>query len=71
MPKYCRIQNQVNNPQKHHGKKWNDRTWKIYFKNQGCSMLMFDKLNGTNAILRCKTLKKLYSGWKGQFIVTK
>lgn len=37
----------------------------------GNSMLLFDGLNGTNAILRRNTLKRLFSDWKGHFIVTK
>lgn len=65
------IQNQVNLPQKQHGKKWADRKWKIYFKKNGNSMLLFDNLNGTNAVLRRNTLKRLFSDWKGHFIITK
>lgn len=51
--------------------KWNEHKWKIYFKKNGNSMLLFDGLNGTNAILRRNTLKRLFSDWKGHFIITK
>lgn len=66
-----RTQNQVNLPQKQRGKKWNERKWKIFFKKNGNSMLLFDGLDGTNAIIRRNTLKRLFSDWKGHFIVTK
>lgn len=66
-----RTQNQVNLPQKQHSKKWNERKWKIFFKKNGNSMLLFDGLDGTNAIIRRNTLKRLFSDWKGHFIVTK
>lgn len=62
------IQNQTNPPKK---SKWNEREWKVYFKSHGNSMLLFDHLTGTNAIIRAKALGRLYNNWKGKFIVTK
>lgn len=64
------LQNQVNNPEKKKSK-WDDNRWKIYFKFNGASMLMFDHLTGVNAIIRTKALKRLYNDWKGHFIITK
>lgn len=63
------IQNQVNRPEKKN--KWDDNRWKIYFKSHGASMLMFDHLTGTNAVIRAKSLKRLYNDWKGNFIITR
>ncbi len=63
------MQNQVNNPQKK--SKWNEKCWKIYFKHDGCSMKLFDNLDGTNALIRAKALNRLYDNWCGKFIVTK
>ena len=72
MPKNsCKVQNQVNLPNSQHGKSWSERKWKVYFKKDGNSMLLFDKLDGTNARIRCNTLKRIYSDWRGYFIVTK
>nr|DAJ12599.1 MAG TPA: hypothetical protein [Bacteriophage sp.] len=34
-------------------------------------MLLFDNLTGVNAMIRVKTLSRLYNAWKGKFIVTK
>lgn len=62
------LQNQVNPPNK---SKWNEKCWKVYFKHDGCSMLLFDNLTGVNAMIRVKTLSRLYNAWKGKFIVTK
>lgn len=62
------LQNQVNPPKK---SKWKDQCWKVYFKHDGCSMLLFDNLTGVNAMIRAKTLSRLYNSWKGKFIVTK
>ena len=42
---------------------------KIIFKNcSGSSMILFRDLDVVNASLRVKTLKRIYSDWKGQFI---
>ena len=62
------LQNQVKRPEK---SKWNEKCWKGYFKRDGCSMLLFDNLTGVNAMIRVKTLSRLYNSWKGKFIVTK
>lgn len=64
-----KFQNQVNKPEKK--SKWGENRWKIYFKSHGASMLLFDKLTCTNAVIRAKALKRLYSDWKGTFIITK
>lgn len=75
MSKQNGIQNQVNLPRNGQAKrkgKWNDRPgWKIFFKKNGNSMLLFSGLTGYNAILRRNTLKRIYSDWKGHFIITK
>lgn len=43
---------------------------KIIFKNRsGSSMILFRDLDVVNASLRVKTLKRIYSDWKGQFII--
>lgn len=55
----------------YHTKGGHDTNWCIYFKHHGCSMLIFEGLTQTNAILRTKSLKRSYQGWKGDFIVTK
>ena len=63
------MQNQVNIPQKK--SKRNEKCWKVYFQHDGCSMKLFDNLDGTNALIRAKVLRRLYDNWHGKFIVTK
>lgn len=48
-----------------------DGFWKIYFKHDGCSMLLFEKLDIVNAKVRVNALKNIYNNWKGQFIITR
>ena len=63
-------QNQVNPPRKQ--TRWgNNSGWKIYFKKDGSSMLLFKNLSHSNAFVRCNTLKRIYSDWNGRFIVTR
>lgn len=45
--------------------------YKLYFKKNGCSILLFDKLLCHQALRRKRILKNMYNDWKGQFIVTK
>lgn len=45
--------------------------YKVYFKHDGCSMLIFDKLSWYAAMRRKEVLQKVYTDWKGHFIVTK
>lgn len=62
--------NQVNPPRKQ--KRWgNNSGWKIYFKKDGASMLLFKNLSHAHAFVRCNTLKRIYSDWNGRFIVTR
>lgn len=43
---------------------------KIVFKNRsGASMVLFKDLDPTNASIRVQTLKRIYSDWRGQFII--
>lgn len=44
---------------------------KIYFKHDGCSMLLFHGLSATNASLRVNELKRIFNDWCGHFIITK
>lgn len=63
-------QNQVNPPRKQ--TRWGNNTgWKIYFKKDGNSMLLFKNLTRATAFVRCNTLKRIYNDWNGRFIVTK
>lgn len=48
-----------------------DKTWKVYFKKGYSSMLLFKDLTCYDAYARVNVLKKLFSNWHGQFIVTK
>lgn len=43
----------------------------VYFKHDGCTMLLFTELSMVNALIRKSALKKMYSDWCGHFIVTK
>lgn len=44
---------------------------KVYFKHDGCSMLLFHDLSETNASLRVAELRKLFNDWDGHFIITR
>ena len=45
---------------------------KIYFKNRsGSSMIIFKDLTPYNAAQRVKALKRIYTDWKGSFIITR
>lgn len=44
---------------------------KIYYKHDGCSMLLFTGLSKTNASLRVSELKRVFNDWCGHFIITK
>lgn len=45
--------------------------YKIYFKHDGCSMLLFSNLLAHQAIQRANILRRLYNDWRGKFIITK
>lgn len=48
------------------------KEYTIYFKHDGCSMRLFkDKMTFYTASNRKRTLEKIYSDWKGSFIITK
>lgn len=42
---------------------------KIIFKRKGCTMTLFEDIDYVNASIRVETLKRLYSDWKGQFVI--
>lgn len=42
---------------------------KIIFKSKGATITLFKDIDYVNASIRVKTLKRLYSDWKGQFII--
>ena len=45
---------------------------KVIFKNRsGSSMVMFKDIDYVNATVRVKALKRLYSDWRGQFIIVR
>lgn len=45
---------------------------KIIFKNKsGASMVLFKDIDVVNASIRVKTLKRLYSNWRGEFIIVR
>lgn len=45
---------------------------KIYFKNRsGSSMLIFKDLTPYDAAQRRKALKRIYTDWRGEFIITR
>lgn len=48
-----------------------DYSYKIYFKKNGCTMLLFKNLTLWRAIHRKKVLMNQYEDWQGHFIVTK
>lgn len=60
-----KIKNQVNNP------KPNQDLRKIYFKRNGASIVMFEKLTPYDAAQRKEALKRLYSDWRGEFIISR
>lgn len=45
--------------------------YKVYFKHDGASILLFEKLLAHQAIQRANILRRLYTDWRGQFIITK
>lgn len=57
--------NQVNNPKPQQDLR------KIYFKKNGASILLMKNLKPYDAAQRRDTLKRLYSDWCGEFIITK
>lgn len=66
------IQNQVNLPHRTKSTKWGKKPgWKIYFKKDGNSMLLFSGLQRHIAFVRCNTLKRIYNDWHGRFVVTR
>lgn len=52
-------------------KKEDKELYRVYFKKNGCSMLLFDKLSHYAAMRRKEVLQKVYTDWKGHFVVTK
>lgn len=45
---------------------------KIIFKNRsGASIPLFKNIDPSNAQIRVKALKRLYTDWKGEFIITR
>lgn len=45
---------------------------KIIFKNKsGASMVMFKDIDYVNASVRVNALKRLYSDWRGEFIIVR
>ena len=42
---------------------------KIIFKSKGATMTLFKDIDITNASIRVKVLKRLYSDWRGQFVI--
>ena len=64
-------QNQVNPPRKQNKRWGNNSGWKIYFKKDGNSMLLFRGLSHSTAFVRCNTLKRIYNDWRGKFIITR
>ena len=59
------IKNQANNP------KPNRDLVKIYFKSHGASMVMMKNLKPHDAAQRRDFLKRVYSDWCGEFIITR
>ena len=48
-----------------------DCSYKVYFKKNGCTMLLFKNLPLWRALHRKKVLMNTYEDWQGHFIVTK
>lgn len=45
---------------------------KVIFKNRsGSSMVIFKDIDYVNATVRVEALKRLYSDWRGQFIIVR
>ena len=44
---------------------------KIIFKNNGASMILFKDIDYVNASIRVKTLKRIFSDWRGEFIIVR
>lgn len=45
---------------------------KIIFKNRsGSSMVLFKDIDYVNASIRVKTLKRIFSDWRGEFIIVR
>lgn len=64
--------NQLNGPQRTKRNRWGKKPgWKIYFKKDGNSMLLFNGLTHSTAFVRCNTLKRIYNDWHGKFVVTR
>lgn len=42
----------------------------VFFKHDGCTMLLFTGLSITNALIRKSALERMYNDWCGHFIVT-
>lgn len=42
---------------------------KIIFKSKGATIILFKDIDYVNASIRVKALKRLYSDWKGQFVI--
>lgn len=62
----------VNQPQRFH-KAYKDtdgeKTCRVYFKNGGCSMLIFKGIKRASAVARICALKRMYSDFQGSFII--
>lgn len=41
----------------------------IFFKHDGCTMLLFSGLSFINALIRKNALSKIYNDWCGHFII--
>ena len=62
----CKTKNQV------HYISGNKDRRKIIFKNKsGASMVMFKDIDYVNASVRVNALKRLYSDWRGEFIIVR
>lgn len=57
--------NQVNNP------KPDQDLRKIYFKRNGASIVVFEGLTPYDAAQRRDALTRLYSDWRGKFIISR
>ena len=58
-------------PQKNRKTRWNEKKWKVHIKKDGNSFCLFDNLDGTNAMLRVKTLRKMCNGWRGKLLISR
>ena len=48
-----------------------NNNWRVYFKHDGCSMLLFKNQTKVNAKLKVIGLKRMYNDWCGTFVITK